>query len=121
MEGSAAPGGRRNAARGARLDDRVRPAVRDLQAGVADLPRSRPFAALAGQPVAPGPTCLLRESAPGRRARQADAQERLRAHARSPVRGPDRLPATLRDAPRASVGPWRGSVAERSARPARRV
>src|SRR5437879_3827760 len=121
VERGAAPGRRRNAARGTGVDHRVRPPVRDLQAGVADLPRSRPVTAAAGQSVATGPTCLLREGPPGRRAGQADAQERVRGHARSPVRGPDRLPGRLRDAPRARPGAGRRSVAQRAARATRGV
>src|SRR5207237_901368 len=100
VEGGPAPRGRGDPARSGSPHHRLRPPVRDLQAGRPDLPRSRPAAAPAGEPLAPGPDRVFRQGAPGRRARQAGAAARVRADAGSPGRGPDRVHRRLRHASR---------------------
>src|SRR5205807_139410 len=115
VEGGPAPRGRRDSARSGGPHDRLRPPVRDLQAGRPDLPRSRPPAAAAGEPLAPGADRVLRQGASRRRAGQAGPPARVRAYPGGPVRRPDRVYRGLRHAPGPQSGAGGGPLAQRAA------
>ncbi len=102
-----------------RADHRLRPPVRDLQAG-----RPGPAATSSGWPKSsttsdtPDPARLRRQGPPGRRVRQgADPADR-QAHPRPAVRGPDRVRRRLRHQRRPAPGARRRRLAEQPPSPA---
>ena len=114
------PGRRRgHAARSDGAHDRLRPAVRHLQARQPDLPRPRAAPPAAGGPVAAGADHLRRQGPPGRQSRQGGAPERLPVHPRPRVRGAGGVPRGLRHAPGPPAGAGGGPVDEPAARSAR--
>src|SRR5512146_857341 len=120
-DGVPAPGGGGNAARRACPDDRLRAALRDLQAGQPHLPRPRTAAPAARESVAAGADRVRGESPSRRRPRQADAAEGVRVHARAALRGTGGVHRGLRDAPRPPPGAGGGPLAQSAQGTARGV
>ena len=106
-QGSSRGGGRRDAVRSRRPDDRLRATLRDLQAREPDLQRHRPPAPALHQPRPAGAGDLRRQGAPGRHAGQGSAAERLPLHPRPELRGAHRVRRRLRHAHRPPAGAGR--------------
>ena len=112
------PGGARVGPGRRRADHRLRPPVRDLQAGQPDLLGHGPHLAAALGQGAAGPDHLRRQGPPGRPPRQERHPGDLRPVALAPAARPRLHPRGLRHARGALHGPGRGRVAQQPAPPA---
>ena len=102
-------------------DDRLRPPVRDLQAGRAAVQRHRPAGPDAVGRRAPGPDRLRRQGPPGRPPRPAGHPGDLPALALAAAARPGLHPRGLRHARRALPRPGRRRLAQQPAPAARGV